>query len=137
MACDALLKAGDAIARMGRSNFPPPLAGEGRVAVRVRALFAIARTSTTRGPGTPYFPPPPGEGRVGAADGFADGAAPRTAAAATGLGTACAARAGVSTVTGVGPAVPGGVTTVIAVGDSERMMPGVDPKSTWSESGTK
>src|SRR5205807_9392419 len=50
---------------------------------------------------------------------------------------AFAVPSGVSTVTGVGPAVPGGLTTVIAVGDSERMMPGVDPNSTWSESGTK
>src|SRR5207253_5487367 len=73
------------------SNFPPPLAGEGRVGVL--AFLAMVRTSTTRGLGTPYFPPPPGEGRVGAAGWAAGGAAPRTAAAATGLGTACAARA--------------------------------------------
>src|SRR5207253_10706192 len=84
-----LIVAGDAIVRMGPRNVPPPLGRERRVGVR----FAMVRTSTMRGLGTPYFPPPPGEGRVGAADGFAGGAAPRTAAAATGLGTACAARA--------------------------------------------
>ena len=50
---------------------------------------------------------------------------------------ASALPSGVSTVTGTPPAASEGALTMITVADSPRMVPGEEPKSTCSASGTK